>query len=273
MVMAESYRNKVCVVTGAGAGIGRCLVRILSEEGAVVYGLDVSGARLDALAEELGTGASFRPITADVSSRQDMEAAAKQIQDETPQVDLLINNAGVTLLAETADVTFAQWKRILDINFLGVLHGVHYFYPAMVVRGAGQIANIASIAGAGGYASAQAYATSKGAVIGLTRSLEVEARTHGVHVCNVCPSYVATEIFSDSLGEGWTEESIRKTFMTPPVSSEIAARAIISGIRKRKKNVVFPLTGRLLYWITSWCPLLLVPLQKSLLKRYRAAKT
>jgi len=271
--MTESYQGKVCVVTGAGAGIGKALVRLLVAEGAVVYGLDVNPARLDELTAELGVGGAFHPIPTDVSCRRDMEAAAKRIYQDVPHVDLLVNNAGVTLLAETATVTFGQWRRVLDINFLGVLHGIHYFYPAMVKRGAGQIANVASIAGAGGYASAQAYATSKGAVIGFTRSLEVEAKTHGVHVSNICPSYVATKIFGDALDDDWTEETIRKTFMTPPVSSEKAAQAIMNGIRKRKKTVVFPLTGHLLYWVACWCPIFLMPIQKVLLKRYRSART
>ena len=271
--MPESYRDNVCVVTGAGSGIGRELVCLLVAEGAVVYGLDVSAPRLDELARDLGEGTAFHAIPLDVGCRRDMESASKRIHDEAGSVDLLINNAGVTLLAETASVTFEQWRRVLDINFLGVLHGVHFFYPPMAKRGGGQIANVASIAGNSGYASAQAYATSKGAVIGLTRSLEVEAKTHGVHVCNICPSYVATRIFGDALEDGWTEDCIRKTFMTAPISSGQAAQAIMAGIRKRKKTLVFPLTGHLLYGLTNWFPAGLMVLQKMLLKRFRAARS
>lgn len=260
------------MITGAGSGIGEALTRLLAAEGAVIYALDVRAARLEELARDLGGQTAFHTIPVDVAKRDEMAAAAKRIHGEAGKVDLLINNAGVTMLAETAEVSFAEWRKILDVNFLGVLHGVHFFYPAMAKCRSGQIANIASIAGAGGYASAQAYATSKGAVIGFTRSLEVEAKTHNVQVSNVCPSYVETRIFGDALDEDWTEDAIRKTFMTNPISSEKAAQAILQGIRKRKKTIVFPLSGRLLYWITGWLPPFLRPLQNTLLKRYRSAK-
>jgi NAD(P)-dependent dehydrogenase (short-subunit alcohol dehydrogenase family) len=201
-----------------------------------------------------------------------MIAVAERIHAEAGSVDLLINNAGVTLLGETADLHFAQWRRVLDINYLGTLHGIHCFYPKMVERGSGHIANIASVAGSSGYASAQAYATSKAAVIGFTRSLQVEAKRHGVRVTNVCPSYVETGIFDDSLGDGWTGEGIRATFMTSPVSAAEAAKRVLNGLRRGGKTVVFPLSGRLLYWMSLWCPWGLAPVQRMLLAKYRKAR-
>lgn len=270
--MAESYTDKTCVVTGAGSGIGQALVTALLAEGATVYALDVRADRLEKLAAEASEGAALHTAEVDISNRESMAAVAERIHSEAGQVDLLINNAGVTLLAETADVSFADWRRLLDINYLGVLHGVHYFYPAMVKRGGGHIANVASVAGSAGYATAQAYATSKAAVIGFTRSLEVEARTHGVYVTNVCPSYVDSAIFDDALSTGWNAERVRATFLTKPVTPELAAEKILAGLRRKRKMIVFPFTGRFLHWLSRWCPIPIGGLQRSLLKKYRAAR-
>lgn len=270
--MSDSYQGKVCVVTGGGEGIGKAVVTALLAEGAKVYALDLHPERLKDLENGARGAGSLTALEVDVIDREGMAAVADRIHAEAGEVDLLINNAGVTHLDETIDMTFEKWRRVLDVNFLGTLHGVFHFYPAMVKRGAGHIVNVASIAGVSGYATAQAYAASKGAVIGFTRSLQVEAKMHGVTVTDVSPSYVETQIFDDALCDGWDKEKIEQTFMTPPLSAERAAASILAGVRKRKKTVVFPFSGRFLHWMSRWCPFVLGGIQKMLLKKYRAVR-
>ena len=269
---AGTYKDKICLVTGAGSGIGKELVQQLLTEGAKVYALDISTDRLDQLQGETSHSDKLRTITTDISNFQEMERAAAQVQKESGHLDLLINNAGVTLIEETKNVSFQDWKRILDINYLGTLHGVRAFYPAMVKRGQGHIANVASLAGHSGYATAQAYAASKAAVIGFTRIMEIEARTRGIRISTVNPSYVSSNIFNDSLSDDWTDEKITSTFMTKPMSSAEAAGHALDGLRRGKKIITFPFSGRLLYWASSWAPWSIHPLQKLLLKKFLIAK-
>lgn len=259
-----TFKNKVCVVTGAASGIGKQLVTQLIGAGATVHAIDISPDQTTYGA------ASITHHQVDVSDKNQMQAVADKIHANGP-IDLLINNAGVTLVKKTAEITFAEHRRLMDINYFGMLNGISAFYPKMVECGHGHIANVASVAGNAGYASSASYAASKAAILGFTRMLRLEAKYYGVHIHSVLPSYVQTEIFHTAEAKGWSPPGMGSDCLTRPISPEQAAHHLLSGILKGKKRIVFPFSGKLLDIISSWAPPLLAPLQRQLLKTMHIA--
>lgn len=267
--MPNSYSGQVCLITGGASGIGKELVLAFLTEGATVHALDVSQKALDLLKEELAHFPHLHLHCLDVSDRAAVLKTTQNILHQSKRIDLLINNAGITLLEETHHAKFEDWKRILDVNYHGALLLIGCVYPHMITQKSGHIVNVASIAGHAGYCTASAYATSKAALIGFSHTLASEAHRHQIKISIVYPSYVQTNLFSGGKFEVWKPSEIASTFLTPPLSPKEAAQHIIKGIRKKKSNIIFPLSGLIFFLLSSWFPTAAGILQKRLLTKYR----
>jgi NAD(P)-dependent dehydrogenase (short-subunit alcohol dehydrogenase family) len=199
--MSES---RTAVVTGAAQGIGRRVAEALAAEG---YRLVLADLREpdDTLDAVRGLGADAVAVTGDVSSEADVAALA----DTAGAADVLVNNAGVSLLRPAEETTPADWRRVIDINLTGPFLLCRAFGTGMLARGAGSIVNIASIAGLRAVADRAAYNASKHGLIGLTRTLAAEWGGRGVRVNAVCPGWVKTEMdAADQAGGGYTDDDI-----------------------------------------------------------------
>ena len=182
----------VAVITGARQGIGRRIAEVLAGEGYALALLDVQPS------EE--TLAAVRPacvdadwFVADVSREAETESAATSVLERFGRADVLVNNAGVTLIAAAEDTTIEQWRQVLDVNLTGPFLVSQAFGRSMLARRRGSIVNIASIAGLLGFPDRVAYNASKHGLIGLTRTLAAEWGGRGVRVNAVCPSWVKGE--------------------------------------------------------------------------------
>src|SRR5262245_57032029 len=164
-------KGEVALVTGAGQGIGRAAATALALAGASVVLVDIDGALAENVASSLGAQHRVLPITADVGDVADIARMVDRAIAEYGQIDVLVNNAGVTRRADIMDLTEADWDRIHRVNAKGVFFCLQSVARTMIPRRSGRIINIASIAGKG-YAgtSNAAYAASKGAVISLTKT-------------------------------------------------------------------------------------------------------
>lgn len=168
----DAFRDRVAIVTGAGSGIGRAISVALGRRGARVIVTDLDLASAEATAEMVRrAGAETSAHRVDVVDPGDVS----EIVDHTVRVhrrlDLLFNNAGIAVGGEARDTTLAEWHRTIDVNLLGVVHGVHAAYPVMIRQGSGHIVNTASVAGLSPVPGLVAYAATKHAVVGLsTRS-------------------------------------------------------------------------------------------------------
>jgi NAD(P)-dependent dehydrogenase (short-subunit alcohol dehydrogenase family) len=190
--------TRVAVVTGAAQGIGRSVAAVLADRGYVTVGVDLREVPDVALS-----------VVADVSSPEDVSGLARQVRDRYGRADVLVNNAGVSLLQPAETTTVAQWQRVLDVNLTGPFLLSQEFGADMLAAGAGSIVNIASIAGLQGIADRAAYNTSKHGLIGLTRTLAAEWGGRGVRVNAVCPGWVKTEMDeADQAGGGYTDDDI-----------------------------------------------------------------
>ncbi len=188
--------NKVCVVTGAGSGIGRATALAFAQRGARVVACDIDRARIDTLAQELGPAALYTRAF-DVADRAQFAAFADGVHALAPAVDVVVNNAGVAVGGLFLDTTLDDWDWLLGVNLRGVVHGCHFFLPKMVARGAGgHIVNISSIFGIYPAPQVTAYVASKFAVLGFSQSLRTEMAPHRIGVTAICPGMIATEIIT-----------------------------------------------------------------------------
>jgi len=230
-----AYRHKVAIVTGGASGIGRAMGQQLAEQGAVVILADINSD----LVKETAAGIAERggkafPVVLDVTDA----AAVQKVVDDTVaahgRLDFMFNNAGIVFFGEIRHMDLAMWRRIIDVNLLGVLHGVAAAYPRMLEQGEGHIVNTASLAGILPSPLATAYSTTKHAVVGLSTSLRAEAADLGVRVSVVCPGFIDTPI-KDSLT--YLELDKQKMLDGSPLklhSADDCARVILKGVARNK---------------------------------------
>jgi NADP-dependent 3-hydroxy acid dehydrogenase YdfG len=208
-----NLRDKIVVVTGAGSGIGRATALAFAKHGARIAACDVDQARLDSLRAELGDRALVI-ARVDVSDRSQMSGFAGQVHAVARAAHVVVNNAGVALGGSFLDTSLDDWKWVVDINLLGVVHGCHFFAPNMVeAKQGGHIVNISSIFGIYPATQTSAYVATKFAVRGFSLSLRDELARHGIGVTAICPGMIATEIVADGR-MGGEIDAARKQKMT-----------------------------------------------------------
>ncbi len=192
--------GKRAVVTGGGRGIGAAVARILAAEGAAVVVSARNQDEISAVAADLcARGAKAWGVPCDVTDPAQVAALAAAAEDHLGQVDILVNNAGIAHSAPLRSITLDTWNRIFAVNVTGTFLCTQAFMPGMVQRRWGRVVNVASIAARTGAPYIAAYAASKHAVLGFTRSVAAEVAAAGVTVNAVCPGYVDTEMTRESV--------------------------------------------------------------------------
>jgi NADP-dependent 3-hydroxy acid dehydrogenase YdfG len=191
--MSDHLQGKTIIITGAGGGFGKLIAEMCAAAGAHVVGVDIDGEGLarvvDGIAESGGSAVAH---VADVTDMGQMRAAAALAVDRFGAIDVIVNNAGVMPLAFFADHERAweKWHKAIDINIKGVVNGISAVYDQMIAQGRGQVVNISSIYGNGGFEGSGVYSATKAAVTMLSDSLRIEAKGK-IKVTTVKPTGVA----------------------------------------------------------------------------------
>ncbi|ATL29011.1 SDR family oxidoreductase [Streptomyces formicae] len=198
---ADRFGGQLVLVTGAGSGIGRATAFAFAEAGARVVAVDrdaESAARTAEMSRLIGAPAAWGE-TVDVTDEQAMEKLAEKVATEYGVVDVLVNNAGIGLSGSFLDTSAEDWKKVLDVNLWGVIHGCRLFGKQMAERGqGGHIVNTASAAAYQPSKVLPAYSTSKAAVLMLSECLRAELADQGIGVSAICPGLVNTNITATS---------------------------------------------------------------------------
>jgi clavulanate-9-aldehyde reducatase len=193
--MAGTLDGKVAVVTGASSGIGEATALALAGEGAAVLLGARREDRLRALAERIESeGGRALPRAVDLTDEDQVKAFMQSARDELGGLHILVNNAGVMLLGPVSGADTADWRRMIDVNLLGLLWCTHAALPHMEQSGGGDIVNLSSVAGRRASAGAAVYNMTKFGVTGFSEALRQEALHAGIRVTVVEPGYVETEL-------------------------------------------------------------------------------
>lgn len=206
MAAEAPFAGRTALIFGGAKGIGQCVSREWARRGARVAVADIDEAAALATAEEIkASGGMAVGIKADVLSEASIVEAVGAAEAAFGEIDLLMNNVGAILSGHPEDIPFAEWQRIMDLNYLATVRGVQAIMPRMIARGSGHIVNTASFAGFFPYAANRIpYAAAKAAVIALTQNLALYLQPKGLRVSCLIPGPVATGIMDTMTN--WTED-------------------------------------------------------------------
>jgi 3-oxoacyl-[acyl-carrier protein] reductase len=197
------------VVTGSSRGIGRAIAEELAAEGAdVAVNYRTSEDEAAAVAEWIeAQGDAAQAVQADISEMDEVERMAREVHDELGQIDVLVNNAGITIDRQFGDLTREDWDRVLDVNLGGAFNCTEVFYEDLKRSDHGRLINISSVIGEMGNVGQANYAASKSGLFGLTRTLARELAPHGTTANAVAPGFTETEMLDA------VPESIRESIL------------------------------------------------------------
>jgi NAD(P)-dependent dehydrogenase (short-subunit alcohol dehydrogenase family) len=197
--MADGFRldGRIALVTGAAGVIGTATMRLLAERGARLVAVDRNERQLQAAIRDLPGSAQALAVIADVTQEDQVAGYVRSAIDTFGAIDAFYNNAGIEGdIAPIVNFSLESFRRVLDVNVVGVFLGLKHVLPVMLKQNRGSVINTASIAGLIGSAEVAAYSASKHAVIGLTKSAALECAATGVRVNCVCPGLIDSRMLS-----------------------------------------------------------------------------
>ncbi|MBV2354785.1 SDR family oxidoreductase [Streptomyces sp. J2-1] len=261
---AQRFGGQLVLVTGAGSGIGRATALAFAKAGARVVAVDrdaETAAETAVLAREAGAAEAWAE-TADVSDERAMEQLAAKVDAEYGTPDVLVNNAGIGLSGSFLTTSTEDWRRVVDVNLFGVIHGCRLFGARMAERGqGGHIVNIASAAAFQPSRALSAYATSKAAVLMLSECLRAELAGRGIGVTAVCPGIVNTGITGtarftgvDAVEERRLRMSAARWYGVRNYPAEKVASAVLDAVVRDRAVVPVTPEARGARLMSRWMP-------------------
>lgn len=252
------------IVTGGASGIGRGLCEKLAARGCEVVIADLQSELAEEVALRIqAADGKARAVKLDVTNFSAMEQVVQETVKRTGRLDYMFNNAGISIGGNVNDYRIEDWNYIIDINLRGVINGVQAAYKVMMDQGFGHIVNTASIAGLIPSSAVVSYATTKHAVVGLSKSLRAEAVSHGIRVSVFCPGFIRTAILDGGgkFGKMVTDISSDQQHImlemfkkTRPMSPQIFAEKALNLVARNKAIIILPSWYRLLWWLNRLSP-------------------
>jgi short-subunit dehydrogenase len=252
---ASIFKDKVVVITGASSGIGRELAYQLAEQGAWLSLAARNEERLSAVAGECQVrGGRAIAIVTDVGEQAQCSELIQRTVDHYDRIDMLVNNAGITMWANFEDVSdISFFEQMMRVNYLGSVYCTYYALP-FLKKTKGQIIGISSLAGRNGIPKRSGYAASKHAMVGFFDTLRIEIAEYGVSVTMIYPDFVATETRKRALGADGKpigKSPVRESEVMP---AEKCAQLIIQAAAARKRELIMTWRGKVGLWIKLIAP-------------------
>jgi short-subunit dehydrogenase len=251
----HEFKDKVVIITGASSGIGRELAYQLDAQGAWLSLAARNEERLEAARTESnrrgGRAIAFRT---DVCEAEQCFALIQYTVNEFRRIDVLVNNAGISMWAAFEDVSdLSIFEQAMRVNYLGSVYCTYYALP-FIKQNHGQIVGISSLTGKAGVPTRSGYAASKHAMVGFFDSLRIEVAPHGVTVTMIYPGFVASEVRTRALGPDGKPLGVSTVQESKVMTAETCARLIIKAMAKRKRELVMTLRGKVGQWLKLIAP-------------------
>jgi short-subunit dehydrogenase len=246
------FQDKVVVITGGSDGIGKALIQALIPQGAKVATCGRNHDKLYKLQVEYAN-VLLHAVACDVSDEEDCRRFIESTIETFGRIDILINNAGISMRALFAECDTKVTRKVMEINFLGAVYCTKYALPS-ILKNKGTIVGVSSTAGYRGLPGRSAYSASKFALQGWLESLRTELLHSGVNVMWVCPGFTASNIRMaalDTHGEARGETVLNEGSL---MSAEECARHILKAIQRRKRTLILTILGKITVLINKMAP-------------------
>ena len=247
-------QNKVVIITGASSGIGLALARCFAAAGAKLCLAARSADKLQEIAQELAAlGQPPLVVPTDVSKEEDCRLMVEACVAHFGRIDVLINNAGISMRAMFKDLDLQVIHRLMDVNFWGTVYCTKYALPHLLAA-KGSVVGVSSIAGFKGLAARTGYSASKFAMQGFLETIRIEHLHDGLHVMVFAPGFTASNIRHTALTANGSAQGETPRNEEKMMSAEKVAAYLLKGIRKRKAQMVLTLQGKALVTIDKFFP-------------------
>ncbi len=248
------FKDKVAVITGGASGIGAALAKAFAGQGSRIALLDADGDGLEDFSNSFkALGVDIFSAQCDVTDQARCEEVIGEIKDRWGQIDILINNAGITQRGSFLATDISVFKRVMDVNFYGSLYCTKAALPE-IVKSKGSVVVMESIAGIAPLPGRTGYCSSKHALHGLFSTLRTEVRSLGVHIMMVCTGFIRTNLQTRALGTDGNIASSPRTTMGKDYTPEMVAEAVIQGILKQRRLLALTPAGKLGYYVYRFMP-------------------
>lgn len=243
--MKNPFKDKVVIVTGASSGIGEAIAREFALNGSKVVLAARSEDRLAEIVDDIkakNCDAIF--VKTDVSIESDCKRLIEKTIKQYGTINILVNNAGLSMRASFLDVDLKVLHRLMDVNFWGTVYCTKYALP-FLVKQKGSLIGVSSVAGFHGLPGRTGYSASKFAIHGFLETIRIENLKKGLHVMIIAPGFTATEIRMHALTAEGVEQGDSPRDEQKLMSPEYVAKWVLKGIRKKKRNKLLTWDGRL----------------------------
>lgn len=246
--------QKTVVITGAGSGIGKALALRFARAG---YGVVISGRRrekLEEVAQEIkASGGDVHIVAGDVSVEDDCRTLINEAVQKYGRLDVLINNAGISMRALLEDLDLTVLRKTMDTNFWGTVYCTKFALPHLL-KSKGSVVGISSIAGKKGLPGRSGYSASKFAMEGFLETVRTENLKKDLHVLVACPGFTASEIRTKALAADGSQQGESPRQESSMMSAEEVAEKVYTAVVKRKRDLVLTLNGRLTVLLNKFFP-------------------
>jgi short-subunit dehydrogenase len=249
-------KTKHVLVTGAGAGIGRETALAFARQGANILATDINAQSLVRLKQEVERyGVNCHTWVVNVADADAMQAFAAEVHHMVGAVDVLVNNAGIASLGKFLESDLAHWRRVLDVNVMGMVHGCHFFISPMIkAGGVRQVVNVASAAAYAPACAMAAYAASKSAAMGFSEVLMMELSDTTVGVTIVCPGIINTDITqrTNNVSASITDTQLGRLqdyYVRNGILPDVVGEAIVDAVRARRDLLMVGPYAKLTFYV------------------------
>jgi short-subunit dehydrogenase len=247
-------KNKVVIITGASSGIGLACVKEFAQRGAKICMASRNIAKLNELEKELTSkGIEIMAIKTDVSVENDCKELIIKTIEKYKTIDVLINNAGISMRALFNELEIDVIRKVMDINFWGAVYCSKYALPYLLLS-KGSVVGISSITGYVGLPGRTGYAASKFALNGFYETLRMENLKTGLHVMVVAPGFTSSDIRINALTKNGIPQGKTPREEEKMLMPEIVANCIAEGIKKRKRELILSFQGKITVWLNKFFP-------------------